>query len=119
MDNQRILAAEGISHVYKGPSGNVFALDDVTLHLPREAFICLIGPSGCGKSTLLRILAGLLRATSGRVLLEGQPITRAQRRIGVVFQKASLMPWRTVYQNLALPLELGEQVEIGINPASR
>jgi NitT/TauT family transport system ATP-binding protein len=84
----------------------VLALDDVTLGLSRESFVCLVGPSGCGKSTLLRILAGLLAPTSGRALLDGQPITRAQRRIGIVFQKANLMPWRTVYGNLTLPLEL-------------
>ena len=101
-----ILAAEQISHVYTGPSGDVPALDHVSLGLSRESFVCLVGPSGCGKSTLLRILAGLLRPTAGRALLEGQPITRAQRRIGIIFQKSNLMPWRTVYSNLSLPLEL-------------
>ncbi len=106
MLDETILAAEQIRHTYAGPSGDVLALDQVTLQLSRESFTCLIGPSGGGKSTLLRILAGLLRPSAGTVLLEGQPITRAQRRIGVVFQKASLMPWRTVNQNLALPLEL-------------
>jgi NitT/TauT family transport system ATP-binding protein len=104
--DKNILAAEQISHLYPGPNGGVVALDDVTLSLSRESFVCLVGPSGCGKSTLLRILAGLLAPTSGRALLDGQPITHAQRRIGIVFQKANLMPWRTVYGNLTLPLEL-------------
>lgn len=104
MQNHTLLAAEQISHMYPGP--DVLALDNVTLALPRESFVCLVGPSGCGKSTLLRILAGLLTPTSGRVLLDSQPITHAQRRIGIVFQKANLMPWRTVYRNLTLPLEL-------------
>jgi NitT/TauT family transport system ATP-binding protein len=104
--DQTILAAEQISHLYPGQNGGVLALDDVTLSLSRESFVCLVGPSGCGKSTLLRILAGLLTPTSGRALLDGQPITHAQRRIGIVFQKANLMPWRTVYGNLTLPLEL-------------
>jgi len=104
--NQTILAAEQISHIYFGPNGDVPALDNITLHLSRESFVCLVGPSGCGKSTLLRILAGLLPPTSGRVILDAQPIVRAQRRIGIVFQQASLMPWRTVRANLALPLEL-------------
>ena len=106
MLNETILAAEQISHTYAGPNGNVPALDSVTLHLSRESFMCLVGPSGCGKSTLLRILAGLLRPSSGRVVLDAQPIVRAQRRIGIVFQKANLMPWRTVRANLSLPLEL-------------
>ena len=106
MANQTILASESISHTYQGPGGSIPALKDVTLRLSRESFVCLVGPSGCGKSTLLRILAGLLPPTAGRVLLDEQQITRAQRRIGIVFQKANLMPWRTVYGNLSLPLEL-------------
>jgi NitT/TauT family transport system ATP-binding protein len=101
-----LLAAERISHTYTGGTGDILALTDVTLRLARESFVCLVGPSGCGKSTLLRILAGLLIPTVGRVLLEDQPILSPQRRIGIVFQKANLMPWRTVYGNLALPLEL-------------
>jgi NitT/TauT family transport system ATP-binding protein len=114
MSDQTILAADQINHTYPGPNGGVHALDDVTLYLSRESFVCLVGPSGCGKSTLLRILAGLLSPSSGRVLLDSQPITHAQRRIGIVFQKANLMPWRTVYSNLTLPLELA-----GLPPAER
>lgn len=104
MSDQTLLAAEGISHAYT--AGAVQALDNITLRLPRESFVCLVGPSGCGKSTLLRILAGLLVPTAGCVVLDAHPITHAQRRIGIVFQKANLMPWRTVAGNLALPLEL-------------
>jgi NitT/TauT family transport system ATP-binding protein len=115
MQDRSILAAEHISHTYAMPTGDVPALDDIVLSLPPESFVCLVGPSGCGKSTLLRILAGLLRPTAGRALLESQPITRAKRRIGIVFQKANLMAWRTVYKNLSLPLELagvpGDEVE--------
>ncbi len=114
MPDDIILAAEQISHVYASPSGDVAALDAVTLGVARESFVCLVGPSGCGKSTLLRILAGLLEPSEGRALLDGQPITRAQRRIGVVFQKANLLPWRTVYDNLVLPLELS-----GLPPDTR
>ncbi|MBN1566121.1 MAG: ABC transporter ATP-binding protein [Anaerolineae bacterium] len=106
LPDQPLLIADQISHTYTGGSGTLLALDDVTLHLARESFVCLVGPSGCGKSTLLRILAGLLTPTTGHVLLENQPITHPQRRIGIVFQQANLMPWRTVYGNLMLPLEL-------------
>ncbi len=106
MTDNIILAAEHISHSYSGAGADVAALDDITLGVSRESFVCLVGPSGCGKSTLLRILAGLLPPTTGRALLDGVPITRAQRRIGIVFQKANLMPWRTVYGNISLPLEL-------------
>lgn len=98
-----ILLADNVSHLY--PEG-VQALENVRLQVWPEEFVCLIGPSGCGKSTLLRQLAGLLLPTGGRVLFEGQPLTAPHRRIGFVFQKANLMPWRTAQANITLPLEL-------------
>ena len=106
MSDNVILAAEHISHAYPVRGEMLAVLEDVSLALTRESFVCLIGPSGCGKSTLLRILSGLLRPRAGQVRLEGQPITHPQRRIGLVFQQANLMPWRTVRGNLALPLQL-------------
>lgn len=103
---QVILAGDGVRHIYPAPGGDVAALAQVTLDLCRESFTCLVGPSGCGKSTLLRILAGLLQPSGGQVLFHKQPLTHPVRQIGMVFQKANLMPWRSVYDNLALPLEL-------------
>ena len=102
------LEARRISHTFAGEDGPLPVLADVSLALPERTFTCLIGPSGSGKSTLLRILAGLLRPTSGEVLLDGAPIDEPQPQIGVVFQQANLMPWRTVRENIALPLELRE-----------
>lgn len=119
MHNDTILAAENISHTYTGPGSAIPALHNISLQLSRESFVCLVGPSGCGKSTLLRILGGLLAPTEGRVLLESQPIKRAQRRIGIVFQKANLMPWRTVYGNMALPLELAGLPPVEIDERTR
>ena len=81
-------------------------LADVSLVIPAGSFVALVGPSGIGKSTLLRILAGLLRPTDGRVLLVGQPPHQAGTPIGLVFQHDNLMPWRTAYENVRLPLEL-------------
>jgi NitT/TauT family transport system ATP-binding protein len=69
-------------------------------------FLCIVGPSGCGKTTLLRILGGLLAPTRGTVYLNGQPLDSPRRQIGFVFQKANLMPWRTVLKNVTLPLEV-------------
>ena len=65
-----------------------------------------MGPSGCGKSTLIRVLAGLIPATRGEALLDGEPIRQPSRRVALMFQDANLMPWRTVLDNIALPLEL-------------
>lgn len=104
-----ILVAENLTHTYYVGHTAVRALENISLQVwPRE-FVCLIGPSGCGKSTLLRLLAGLLRPTTGRVLFEGELLTRPRRRIGFVFQKANLMPWRSVRDNILLPLELQGQ----------
>ena len=73
--------------------------------LPGE-FMCIVGPSGCGKSTLIRALAGLQAATSGSVAGDGSPITAPLSKLAIMFQDANLMPWRTVIDNIALPLEL-------------
>lgn len=103
-----ILAAEGLSYTYPARNGGegVAALAGVSLTVAPQEFVSVLGPSGCGKSTLLRLLAGLLMPTEGRVLFEGQPVTRPRRRMGFVFQKANLMPWRTVLANVRLPLEI-------------
>lgn len=90
-------------------SGGLHALGGVTFSVfPRE-FVCVLGPSGSGKSTLLRILAGLMPPASGTVHFrlgsEGGPLS-IHPRIGVVFQQANLMPWRTVLQNIMLPMEI-------------
>ncbi len=101
-----VLAADRISHRYATSEGPLVALEEVSLALGRDEFVCLVGPSGCGKSTLLHILAGLLIPTGGRVTFGGQPVAGPQRGIGIVFQNANLMPWRTVLENVWLPLEL-------------
>ncbi|MDR1825780.1 MAG: ABC transporter ATP-binding protein [Bifidobacteriaceae bacterium] len=99
---------------YRG--GQLLALDGVSLSAARHSFVSLIGPSGCGKSTVLRLLAGLETATSGEVLIDGAPVTRDRRRqpLGIAFQDAALLPWRTVRQNIALP---GEVIGTKSSPA--
>ena len=89
--------------------GTVTALERVSVEVARGGFLTLVGPSGCGKSTLLRVVADLLAPTSGEVeVLGGSPArARAARRIGFVFQDASLLPWRSALENVALPLEVG------------
>lgn len=86
-------------------SGNqrLEVLRDIHFTLGREEFLCVLGPSGSGKSTLLRLIAGLLKPTSGSIRFNG---CECMPRVGLVFQYANLMPWRTVRQNIRLPLEL-------------
>lgn len=86
----------------------VVALQDASLSLERGRMAALIGPSGCGKSTLLRLVADLLAPTDGTITVGGAPPSeaRAAQRIGFVFQDPTLLPWRTVIDNVRLPLQL-------------
>lgn len=84
----------------------VRALAEVDMHVNCGEFVCLVGPSGCGKSTLLMIAAGLESATSGEVLIDGDPVLGPGADRGLVFQGYSLYPWRTVAQNVSFGLEL-------------
>lgn len=79
-------------------------IDGISFDLVDNEFVCILGPSGCGKSTLLKIIAGLREPTSGRVSHEGFPADPP--RLGMMFQEPTLLPWRTIAQNLGLPLEL-------------
>jgi NitT/TauT family transport system ATP-binding protein len=81
---------------------NLHALENISFEIHAREFVCFLGPSGSGKTTLLRVLAGLLKPTSGHVNF----IRNQHPKIGMVFQQASLMPWRTVLDNIKLPLEL-------------
>jgi NitT/TauT family transport system ATP-binding protein len=83
----------------------MLVLDDVTLAAAPAEFLALVGPSGCGKTTLLQILDGLLPATRGRVLVDGQSVTSPGRERALVFQEAALLPWRTTLGNVAYGLE--------------
>jgi NitT/TauT family transport system ATP-binding protein len=101
-----ILQAQELSAVFPNKNGGLQALDQVSFSVAPRQFICVLGPSGSGKSTLLRILGGLLPPTSGRILFDGSPIKGPSRRVGLVFQDSNLMPWRTVIENITLPLEV-------------
>jgi NitT/TauT family transport system ATP-binding protein len=101
-----VISAEHLSHIY---ANGTEALRDFSLDVRRGEFVAIVGPSGCGKSTLLRALAGLIQATSGRVSLDGDVVTQPSPRVGIMFQDAALLPWRTVEQNIQLPLEVGAE----------
>ena len=87
-------------------SNAVEALTGVTLTLNKGSFSAVIGSSGCGKSTLLKIMAGLTPPSTGRVVLSGRPVTGPRRDIGMMFQQATLFPWRTTIENVVLPIEI-------------
>jgi NitT/TauT family transport system ATP-binding protein len=82
------------------------ALSDVNQTLYKGEFVSVVGSSGCGKSTLLKIMAGLLPPTTGRVVLEDHPVTGPRADIGMMFQQATLLPWKTTLENIVLPIEI-------------
>jgi len=95
------LQIHSLGVTFSDASGVVHALHDVSFSMEPNSFVSLIGPSGSGKSTLLRVLAGLVEANKGKV-----EFSKSQPEIGIVFQNATLMPWRRVIENVCLPLEL-------------
>jgi len=99
-----VLSLESVAKTYVTKQGsNGVALTSVDLSVDKGEFVSIIGPSGCGKTTLLKIAAGLLSATEGTVRFEGTPGSPPPRRMGFVFQSASLLPWRTVLENVLFP----------------
>jgi len=95
-----------VSLVYDTPSGRVPAVDTVSFDIATSEFVCIVGPSGCGKSTLLKLIAGLLTTTRGSVAVDGRTVVGPLKNVGMAFQNPVLLPWRTVLDNLLLPLEI-------------
>jgi NitT/TauT family transport system ATP-binding protein len=101
-----LIAVNSLKKVYGTQDGPVTALQDIHFAIEQGQFVAIVGPSGCGKSTLLKILIGLTPATQGEARLSGTVITGPRRDIGVVFQSPVLFPWRTVLDNVLLPVDV-------------
>jgi NitT/TauT family transport system ATP-binding protein len=97
---------EHLSKVYGSREGSVTALDDVNLSIRANEFVTLVGPSGCGKSTLLKVIGALIKPSRGVLLHDGNPLTKPTPDVGIVFQEAVLLQWRTVLENVLLPAEI-------------
>jgi NitT/TauT family transport system ATP-binding protein len=100
------LAVEGATKFYDTKSGPLHALDNFSIDVRDGEFVCVVGPSGCGKTTLLWSMAGLHSLTSGQVLLDGEVVNGPHPQIGMVFQEANLLPWRSLIRNIHLPFEI-------------
>ncbi len=95
-----------VSRTFDGRAGRVEALRGIDLDVSEGEFVAVLGRSGCGKSTLLRLIAGLIPVTSGEVAVDGQAITGPRPDIAMLFQRPALLPWRTVLDNVLLPVEI-------------
>jgi len=104
--NHPILTVEKIQKTFRDRTEPLPVLRPVSLSVANGEFVCLLGPSGCGKSTLLRIIGGLIAPDMGQVQFCDEVLTAPHPDIGIVFQSNNLMPWRTAFQNVLLPLEV-------------
>jgi NitT/TauT family transport system ATP-binding protein len=101
-----LLSVDGLRMDYPQPSGALAVLGGLSFSVAKGEFLCIVGPSGYGKTTLLRLLAGLERPAGGSIRLAGRDVQQPSRDVGIVFQQPTLMSWRTVEDNVALPLEV-------------
>ena len=100
-----VISFDTIGQVFPRDDGStVTALERLSFDVGRHEFLSVLGPSGCGKSTLLRLVAGLVKPTSGRVSISGTPVTAPRDEIGIVFQRPTLLPWFDVLGNVTFPL---------------
>ena len=100
MAAQDSLVIDHVRKVFQMENGELEVLKDIDLEIKKGEFISIVGTSGCGKSTLLRIVAGLEKPTSGKVLVDGKEVTRPSVKTGMIYQEARLFPWLTVEQNI-------------------
>ncbi len=101
-----IIKIEGVRHAYQTPAGPLPVLDGLELTVDEGGFVAVVGPSGCGKSTLTRLVAGLMKPDAGTVMLHGETVTGPRATVGMAFQNPVLLEWRTILENIMLPLEI-------------
>ncbi|MEL6508444.1 MAG: ABC transporter ATP-binding protein [Pseudomonadota bacterium] len=103
---ENLIDIKGVTHAYKTDSGPLPVLDGLDVSVPEGTFAAVVGPSGCGKSTLTRLVAGLMKPDKGEVWLHGERVKGPRKTVGMAFQNPVLLEWRTILQNVILPLEI-------------
>lgn len=106
MGGNGIISVQNLTKVFQKGNRKVIAIQDLSIDILEREFFCILGPSGCGKTTLLRIIAGLEKPTSGKVLYKGREINRPEVERSMVFQEFALFPWRNVRKNIEFGLEI-------------
>jgi NitT/TauT family transport system ATP-binding protein len=99
------LSIEKLSVIYTSARGKLTAIQDLSLSVTNGQFVAVLGPSGCGKSTLLNIASGLLSPSGGLVSIQGKPVTGPRPDVGIVFQQPTLLPWKSVIENVLVPVQ--------------
>jgi NitT/TauT family transport system ATP-binding protein len=103
-----VIELDNVSLAYAGRTGPVLALEGASMSVKKGEFAAVVGPSGCGKSTLMKLVTGLVKPTKGIVSVNGSQVNGPVKLAGMAFQNSNLLPWRTVIDNLMLPLEIVE-----------
>jgi NitT/TauT family transport system ATP-binding protein len=101
-----LIEIKGVSHAYRTPAGPLPVLDNLEISVPEGTFAAVVGPSGCGKSTLTRLVAGLMSPDKGEVWLHGEKVRSPRKTVGMAFQNPVLLEWRSILDNVILPLEI-------------
>lgn len=102
----KIIEAQNISLIYHSPKFETLALENISFDVFNGEFVSIVGPSGCGKTTILSIIAGLLKPSSGNILVGNLPPTPKNQKSGYMFQKDNLLGWRNIEKNVLLGLEI-------------
>lgn len=100
------IVLDNVTHAYKTANGPLPVLDGLSLRIPQNSFCAVVGPSGCGKSTLTRLVSGLMYPDEGDVVLAGERVTAPRPTVGMAFQNPVLLEWRSILQNVLLPMEI-------------
>lgn len=101
-----LVEIKGVTHAYRTPAGALPVLRDLNIAIPEGKFCAVVGPSGCGKSTLTRLIAGLMKPDQGEVFLHGERVKTPRKTVGMAFQNPVMLEWRTILENVMLPLEI-------------
>ena len=109
-----VIEVDKVTKSFVSDKAKILVLNDVSFNVDTDEFLCIVGPSGCGKSTLLRMMAGLEKSDSGKLLFKGQTIAAPSPKVAMVFQLFGLLPWKTALENVEVPLEV-----LGIAKQSR
>ncbi len=102
----KFIDIKGVRHAYRTKHGPFAVLEDLNIEVPEGTFCAVVGPSGCGKSTLTRLISGLMCPDHGAVVLDGQEVSSPRKTVGMAFQNPVMLEWRTILQNVMLPLEI-------------